>query len=67
VTDEHGAETQALDHAPTHQDAHALLSDDDHGHAEAQLGPIDWRAWGYAVLGVAAGLLIVAFFLLANG
>jgi hypothetical protein len=67
VTDTHGAEDDALDHGPTHQDAHAVLSDDDHGHAEAQLGPIDWPAWGYAVLGVAAGLLIVAFFVLANG
>jgi hypothetical protein len=67
VTDTHGDDSETLDHAPTHMDAHAVLSDDDHGHAETQLGPIDWPAWGYAVLGVGAGLLIVAFFLLANG
>lgn len=44
----------------THMDAHTTISDDDHGHAEPQLGPIDWRAWGYAVVGAAAGLLVAA-------
>lgn len=43
-----------------HADAHA----DDHGHGEA-LGPIDWRAWGAAVLGIASGLLVVVVMLVA--
>jgi len=53
-----------IDHhdAATHMDAHTALSDDDHGHAEAKLGPIDWGAWAYALVGAAAGLLVVALF-----
>lgn len=50
----------------THMDAHATLSDDDHGHAEAALGPIDWLTWGYALLGVAAGALVLLGFWLAT-
>jgi hypothetical protein len=42
-------------------DAHASLSDDDHGHAEPRLGPIDWRAWFYAAVGFAAGLVVAGF------
>ena len=38
---------------------------DDHGHGEARLGPIDWVGWGYAMLGVLAGLLVVGAFLIA--
>jgi hypothetical protein len=56
-----------LDHATdSHMDAHATLSDDDHGHAEPRLGPIDWAAWAYAAIGVAAGILIVALFWIAS-
>ena len=40
---------------------------DDHAHAEEALGPIDVAAWGAGVLGIAAGLLIVACFMLATG
>jgi len=54
------------DHDPvTHMDAHTALSDDDHGHAETALGPIDWRAWGLALLGAAAGALVLAAFWVA--
>jgi hypothetical protein len=49
----------------THMDAHAVLSDDDHGHAEAALGPIDWSAWAYALVGGAAGLLVLLVFWVA--
>ena len=49
----------------THMDAHTALSDDDHGHAELPLGPIDWRAWAYALLGGAAGLVVVLLFWVA--
>ena len=38
---------------------------DDPGHGEQRLGPIDWGAWGYGVLGVAAGLVVVIAFWLA--
>src|SRR6187200_969522 len=60
---------QAVAHhdAATHMDEHTTLSDDDHGHAESALGPINWAAWGYAVIGGAAGLVVLAFFWLALG
>ena len=53
--------------ADTHVDVHATSSDDDHGHAEAALGPIDWARWGYAILGAIAGLIVIAFFVFALG
>ncbi len=49
----------------SHMDAHTALSDDDHGHAEPALGPIDWGAWAYALVGAAAGLVVVALFWVA--
>jgi hypothetical protein len=59
-------EQPVADHASgAHLDAHAGMSDDDHGHAEPRLGPIDWLAWGYAVVGVAAGLLVAGLFWMA--
>jgi hypothetical protein len=49
------------EHDPVaHMDTHAALSDDDHGHAESALGPIDWGAWGLALLGAASGALVLA-------
>ncbi len=51
--------------AATHLDAHTSISDDDHGHAEAALGPIDWGAWAYALVGAAAALVVVALFWVA--
>lgn len=49
----------------THMDAHTAISDDDHGHTEAALGPIDWGAWGYALLGAGAALVVVVMFWVA--
>ncbi len=51
----------------THMDAHATLGDDDHGHGHdgVPLGPIDWATWAYALVGVAAGALVVLAFWLA--
>jgi hypothetical protein len=46
-------------------DEHTTLSDDDHGHAEATLGPVDWAVWSYALIGVASALLVVALFWMA--
>ncbi|MEO6350792.1 MAG: hypothetical protein ABIP53_09075 [Candidatus Limnocylindrales bacterium] len=51
--------------AATHMDAHTSISDDDHGHAQAALGPIDWAAWGYAIVGGVLGLIVVAVFWVA--
>lgn len=60
---DHDAVTE---HDPqTHMDAHTTISDDDHGHSEMALGPIDWRAWGLALLGGAAGVVVLACFALA--
>jgi len=49
----------------THLDAHTAISDDDHGHAEPKLGPIDWAAWTYALAGAAAGVIVIALFWVA--
>ncbi len=61
---------------PGHADAvaHHALDDhgddhghDDHAHAdEPALGPIDVRAWGAGVIGVALGLAMTACFVLAT-
>ena len=51
--------------AATHLDAHTALNDDNHGHAEPTLGPIDWPAWGFAALGVLAGGIVVLLFWVA--
>lgn len=61
MTDEITADHDEHAHADT-QDTHA---DDDHGHAEARLGPIDWGAWAYAVIGGAAGAIVLGVFWLA--
>ncbi len=63
----HADSAPEADHAATHMDLHAHLSDDDHGHAEPRLGPIDWAAWGYGIVGIAAGLVVVFCFWLAVG
>jgi hypothetical protein len=39
---------------------------DDHAHAEEPLGPIDLAAWGAGVLGILAGLIVAACFVLAT-
>ena len=64
MTDEH---TQPDHDATTHMDAHATLSDDDHGHDEAALGPIDWGTWAYALAGGGAAVIVLAFFFFALG
>lgn len=61
-----GADAVTRHDAASHMDAHTALSDDDHGHAEPRVGAVDWTAWGYAAIGTAAGLLIVALFYLAT-
>jgi len=46
--------------------AHTSISDDDHNHAEEALGPIDWLTWGYGLLGIGAGVLVLLGFWLAT-
>lgn len=60
-----GDDAVAHHDAATHMDRHTALSDDDHGHAVAALGPIDWGKWTYAIVGAAAGVIILFFFYLA--
>jgi hypothetical protein len=57
MTDDHAADS--------HMDEHAALSDDDHGHAESSLGPLDWGAWGLAILGALSGVVVLAGFWIA--
>jgi sugar phosphate isomerase/epimerase len=38
---------------------------DDHAHVEPRLGPIDWPAWTYALVGAVLGLLVIATFYIA--
>ena len=38
---------------------------DDHAHSEAPLGPVDMRAWGAAILGIALGIVVLVAFIQA--
>jgi hypothetical protein len=40
---------------------------DDHGHASEALGPIDMRAWGAGIGGIAIGLVVVLVIARAAG
>jgi len=51
----HDAATHASGGEGLDEDAHG----DTHGHGE-ELGPIDWRAWGAAGLGIASAVVVVA-------
>ena len=63
-----GVDGAVAHHDPvTHMDAHTTLSDDDHGHAEDSLGPVDWGKWAYAIVGGIGGLIVLGFFLFALG
>jgi hypothetical protein len=64
-TERDSAASVAHHDGATHMDADTSISDDDHGHAETELGPVDWAAWGYALLGVVSALVVVAFFAVA--
>ena len=59
---QHEAHGAASAHATTHGDPHAT---GEHAIESHGLGPIDVRAWGAAVLGVAVGLLVAWMFYLA--
>ena len=56
------------EHDPaTHMDSHTAISDDDHGHAEGTLGPIDWPTWAMAIVGAAAGLMVLIVLFVSAG
>jgi hypothetical protein len=44
-------------HGDDHHDAH---------HEDEPLGPLDWRAWGAAALGVAVALVVAALLYLVS-
>ena len=50
--------------AAGHADAHG--GHDEHGHAADTLGPINWTMWGVGVLGVIAGIIVVAGFMIST-
>ena len=52
----HDAVTHAGGAQGDHDDAHG----DAHGHGGEVLGPIDWRAWGAAALGIASAAVVLA-------
>lgn len=49
---------------------HDVAADGAHGHDDGHdalvLGPIDWRMWAAGVVGVAAGLVVVAAFVMGT-
>ncbi len=51
----------------THMDEHTTIRDDDHGHTEVALGPIDYGKWAFAIAGGAAALVMLAFFVFTLG
>jgi hypothetical protein len=58
--DVHGAPSGDAPHAATHgEGAHVDAAHGDHAQG-APLGPVDWRAWGAGLLGIAAGLVVAA-------
>ena len=70
----HAADADLVEHrehpadpVTAHGDGHATVTDDEHGHAAVALGPIDWGKWLYALVGGAAGLVVlVAFWMALN-
>jgi hypothetical protein len=63
--DDHAASSHDLAHAGGGQGHHADAHGEEHGHGDEALGPIDLKAWGAAVLGIASGLLVFAVMYLA--
>jgi hypothetical protein len=56
--DPHAADSTVGPHgaADDHGDTHGH---DDHTHASEALGPVNMRAWGAAILGLALGLVVM--------
>lgn len=61
VRDAHAATSHdAVTHAGGAQGHHEDAHGDAHGHPDETLGPIDWRAWGAAALGIASAAAVIA-------
>jgi hypothetical protein len=63
----------AHDEPPAGHEAHGMAGEGGHGddhhdahHEEEPLGPLDWRAWGAAALGVALAGVIAALLYLVS-
>lgn len=65
ATNEEVHAADAHDVGGGHDHEHASGHDQAETHGESHdgeaLGPVDWRAWGFALLGVGAAALIAAF------
>lgn len=64
-------EEDGVQRAGAHADGDATSPGDEHAdthgdHREPTLGPIDWRAWIYSAVGVAAGVMVAAIFALVT-
>lgn len=59
------SDTAAGGHDPAHPATDH--GQDDHGHGEEALGPIDITMWGVGILGVALGLLVAICAAFATG
>ena len=59
---------QSEDRADAHGSGHdgVAAGHDEHGHGGEALGPVDVRAWGALVLGIAAGLVVVLCLVITN-
>lgn len=62
--DPHAGESNVGPHgaADDHGDTHGH---DDHAHPADAIGPVDVRAWGAAILGIALGLVVMLAFIQA--
>ncbi len=61
ASDTHAAIShEAVTHAGGAQGDHDGVQGDAPGHGGESLGPIDWRAWGAAALGIASAVVVVA-------
>jgi len=67
VSDElRGAHSGDTPHGATHgEGSHEDAAQGDHAHG-APLGPVDWFAWGAGLLGIGAGLVVVACLLIST-
>jgi hypothetical protein len=62
--DPHAGESMVGPHgaADDHGEDHGH---DDHAHGEAPLGPLNFAAWGAAILGIVLGLIVLFAFIQA--
>ena len=63
-SDPHASESMVGPHGAA-DDHGADHGHDDHAHGGATLGPLDIRAWGAAILGIALGLVVMVAFIQA--